>query len=262
MAIVPVSNGLLAGLSTDAKTAYPAGYRFIETDTGDQHVSDGTYWWLSTLGILSDKRIGFTPTGNSNTVGMGMLSVMTGASNPGSITIGLDNTHGRYTNFPTGAASTNKSGIRVAAGIGQREFNIRTKIRFQLVDTTLMRLYCGLMGIAEPTGDDPFGSGTVGIVCGITSGATNFEIMRNDTTGATVITSTGVAVDASPHIIKIVADEANSRFSWSFDNSAYTHYTTDIPAATNSLAFMAQAETNTSAAKTFKLYNGFIQADR
>jgi len=44
MTVSYAGNGLYVGLSTDTKPTAPVGYLFRETDVGDVHVSDGTFW--------------------------------------------------------------------------------------------------------------------------------------------------------------------------------------------------------------------------
>ena len=102
------------------------------------------------------------------------------------------------------------------------------RIRFKLASTTLQRNWFGMATNAEPTGDDAF-NGTYAFVIGTISGSPNFQIMRNDASSGTVLADTGIAVDTNIHEVRLVGDEANTRFSWSLDGSAYTHYTTDVP---------------------------------
>ena len=101
MAIVYTSDGVYVGLSTDTKPVSPAGYRFFETNTGDWQVSDGTYWWISSLGALSNRRWGFIPVSTGLTVGVGMLTAVVSATGTGGVTSVLtDTTNGRYINYP------------------------------------------------------------------------------------------------------------------------------------------------------------------
>jgi hypothetical protein len=260
-------NGLWTGLSTDTKPVSPAGYRYFETDTGDTLFSDGTYWWLTGMpSAYSQRKVGYFPMGSSGTVGTGILSTLTGATGAGSQNFGItDTTNGRFLTAITGTTTGNKGGLRV--NIGQltiRNWNPRIRIRFKCVTTTLQRLCLGLTTNAEPAGDDPFAVSTyVGVALGCKSGDTNFQILHDDTAaGTTIFDDTGVAIDTEVHTVSIVADEDNSRFSWSLDGSVYTHITTNIP-TTQNLTVVLQNETNESGvAKSFQLFNVFVQSDK
>ena len=74
--------------------------------------------------------------------------------------------------------------------------------------------------------------------------------------------STGVAVDTAVHEIRIVADEANTRFAWKLDAGSYNFLTANIPAATTALAYQGQGETNEALAKTWHLYDAYLQSDK
>jgi hypothetical protein len=142
------------------------------------------------------------------------------------------------------------------------------QVRFKLVTTTLMRLYLGFIGGSpnEPTGDDPLaGTGVPGVMVGFRSGDTTFQIMNNDTAGATIVTDTSVPVDTAVHTVSVVADEtaASNKFAVRVDSGSYTTISANIPTATNLLAPLWICETNEAGvAKNFQLYGCFMQTDK
>lgn len=269
MTIIYAGNGLYTGLSSDTKSSTaPVGYRFYETDTGDSFISDGKYWWIASIpSPFSQKKVGYLPYGASGTAGFGLLNSMTAATNPGSQTFANDTTNGRYLTCISGTSTGNKGGLRVNSAILLRQWNPRMRIRFQLVSTTLMRVYIGFIGggPTEPAGDDPYGAGASGLTFGCISGATNFQLLHNDSSGATVVDDTGVAIDTALHTLSIVADEAaaSNKFAYKLDSGSYVNVTADIPSSVNSLTMCYQNETNESGvAKSFRVFNAFLQVDK
>ena len=272
MTVTYAGNGLYVGLSSDTKPTAPSGYRFLETDIGDMLISDGTYWWLNgSPSPFSTRRFGYFSMSASATVGAGMLGAFSTATGAGSQNFALtDSANGRFITGITGTTTGNKGGWRIASILSARRWNIRMRFRFKLVSTTLQRAYLGFFGTSnpptEPTGDDPFnGANLQGFCFGCISGATNFEIISNDNADATVVTSTGTALDTNVHTVSLVGDEDNSRFSWKLDSGSYNHISTaaSIPTSAGSLSVCFQNETNESGvAKSFQLYNAFVQSDK
>jgi hypothetical protein len=261
-------NGLRTGLSTDTKPTLGAGFRFYETDTGDTLTSDGTYWWLTAWpGVMSPRRFGSVPTSGNTTIGNGMIGTVSPATGHASNTNTFSDPNGRYNTVTSGAVSGDRGGYRYNSNLMMRINSPRMRFRFQLpasTDYTLARLYIGMAVNQEMTGDDPLNAAN-GVLVGFISGGANFQVMRNDGTGATVladVAASAQALDTAIHNVYIVADEANSRFSVRWDNNAYVHFTTDIPGSTNALTLIYQNETNTAAAKVFRYYNGIIQTER
>lgn len=257
-------------LSSDTKTSKPAGWRLLETDTGDIFISDGTYWWLQHLGPWSPRKIGNFGLGPNFTSSVGPFANMSAATSPGTQSNTNDTTNGRYQVCVTGAVSGNRGGYRQANPTYIRQWNPRLWYKFKLVSQTVDRLFLGHMGgnptnPPEPAGDDTLNAGN-GFLFGMSTtssvSASHWLILHNDGTGATVVEDTGITFDANVHTIKLVADESNTRFSWSLDGGAYTHVTTDIPAATTNMAPVFEIETAEAVGKSFNLYNGFCQQDK
>jgi hypothetical protein len=266
MTVFDLGNGLWIGLSSDTKPSIATGSRFYETDTGDNFITDGTFWWLAGYpSPLSNRKTGSYPSGTSALVGTGLLSQVIASTGAGSQLIGFDATNGKSFNALSGAVSGNKGGLRVNSSYFIRQFNPRIRMRFKMGTTANENAYFGFVGgsPAELATADPFGAGVPGVVFGINTGnATNFVVMHNDTAGATVIDDTGTAFDTTTvHTVNLVADNANTRFAWNLDGGTYHFITTDIPSAINSLAPIMSVETEEAVAKSFFIYNWIVQSD-
>jgi hypothetical protein len=264
MAVTYLTDGQYIGLSTDTKpVAAPAGYYFKETDTGDTHISDGTYWWLTNYpGPLSRKRVGYIPMGASVTGGVGMFVNFT--SSTGAPTFDQsDVTNGRFMLCQTGATSGNKAGSRmVSAALTTKDWNPRMRFTFLVTNNTDHRFWIGFTNqTTELTGEDPL-SGLAGVMFGAVAADTNWKILHNDATGATVSDDTGIARGTSIHTVNLVSDHANSRWSWSYDGGAYTHITTEIPLTGVNCTVHMMNETATAAAKVMRIYNLSVQSDK
>src|SRR6476469_5733127 len=250
-------NGLYVGASTDTKPTVPAGYRAYETDTFDEFVSDGTFWWLRDVpGRFSDRRNGWYPSGAGANTGVGLFGSVSSGTGASGQNFSVDTTNNyRYVLGQTGTTQGNKGGFRMNTTVALRKWNPKLFCRFQLNDATNMRLYIGLMGVSEPIGDSTFDAGVVGFLIGFRSTDTLYQVINNDATGSTVVAnattdgSTTITMDTTSQIkVWIVADEANSKFWYKINNGAYQGVTADIPSSTNSLTWMCQCEKSDAAA--------------
>lgn len=271
MAILYFAGNVISGLSTDTKpTNVPVGAQFLETDTQDLLSYDGTFWWLNRVGAFTKRKWGALGFFVNTTPHLGLLGTLTAATNPGTQNVANDTTHGRHLNCISGTATGNRGGMRANASLTISNTDPKLRIRGRFVDTSNSRAYWGLMSNNEPTGDDPLGAGSCGIIFGYTASGTgsggNFYWMRNDTTGATEYTDTTVAKHTNMFEIKIAVSEAGTKFSVSYNNGAYTSYTATeghIPSTTNILTVVFQNETNDSGvAKAFQIHNAFIQTEK
>lgn len=269
MTVVYKGDGVYTGLSSDTKpSAAFTGNTFEETDTRDVLVFDGTYWWIKTLGPFSIRKIGYFSSGSNISAGVGLFSNPQGATGAGTQVQAIDSTNGRYQQMATGATIGNKGGYRInAVFLFQRSWNPRMRFRFRLESVSNVRYYFGFFGgagLTELSGDSPLDNRdgfTFGIIP--STSTANYSIASNNAAATTTVTDTGIANDTtSLHTIALVADNTNSRFSYSYDGGAYTHVTTNIPAATTQLSWAFSAETSDAVGKVFRLYNGFMQSDK
>lgn len=272
MTAVNAGNGLWMGLSTDTKPAVAAGSRFFETDTGDELISDGTYWWL--MGYpspFSTRRIGILSTGPSLANGqIGMcsgLAAATGAGGTNNTIQFSDNTNGRYFLGISGTTVGNRGGARQGSIVTTWGMNPKIRFKFKLVTNTNQNFWLGFIGggPTEPSGVGVLSAGSPGIMFGVNSGlATDWAIMSNGTSGSAVVTDTGIPFDTNIHTVNLVGDSANTRFAWNLDGGAYSFVTTtaSLPTTTNGLGFVAEIETEETVAKSFQLYQMSIQTEK
>jgi hypothetical protein len=195
----------------------------------------------------------------ATTAGEGLLSQNVSAVAGHTATQVKNTTVGQGRNYATTTTITTNAGWKLNSTITIRGLNPYYRAFFRLGSSTLMRFYMGFhtSGV-DLTGDDPLNA-QAGVMLGCRSGDTNAFILHNDTSGATVFEDTGVTVASlgtGLHKIEIRADDANTKFLWSLDNSAFvsTNLTTNIPAQTTSLCIQNEVQTNESGvAKNFDL---------
>lgn len=269
MAISTLADGVLIGLSSDTKSSMPVGYEFRETDTGDKLISDGTYWWVKSIGPFSSRKIGYLTWGNNISGGIGHFANLTAQTGVGTQSQAIDTTNGRYQNCVSGATSGNRGGYRNAAStLFQRSFNPKLRFRFKIAQSTNARFYFGFEGptIPELTGDSPLDN-LSGFIFGVmpTTSTTNWSVCYNNGATTSTLVNTGIAFDTTNiHTLSLVADDTNTRFSWSLDGGVYTHVVTPavIPASTTALSFTFSCETATTAISNFSLFSAFAQQDK
>lgn len=182
------------------------------------------------------------------------LAVVTGGPAVAFGTIAYADRGRPYRWTQTGGVIGNKSGMKIGAVQTYRGWNPRLKCRFRLANNadSIFKFGFNSLGGDYTAGDDPFNA-VHGIAFGKITTATNanWVMMSNDGTGATVITNVGaafsaVAADNNIHTIEILADDANNRWRFSFDEGAYQDLT-DAPTQQQVLGFCFQLEaTNTT----------------
>jgi len=129
-------------------------------------------------------------------------------------------------------------------GIIQTAFNCMSRsldpdftIKFKINATSLRRFWVGWFASTPMASDAP----TIdhfGLRLSTSAGSTNFVLSHAD--GATQAETSIQATDTSIHTIRLVADNANSRWGFSFDGASITWITTNIPAAADALGFVCQ----------------------
>lgn len=162
----------------------------------------------------------------------------------------------------TAAASGSKSGMKTSTAQTYRGWNPRLKCRFRLNanSVSLFKFGFNSTGGDFTTGDDPFNA-TYGIAFGKITNATNsnWVMMSNDGTGATVLTNVGasfaaVAADNNIHTIEIIGDDANSKWKFSFDEGAYQDISSDVPTQQQVLGFCFQLESTDTSNPSFDIW--------
>lgn len=273
----------MSGLSSDTKpTTVPTNAVFFETDTGKSYQFTGGIWVI--IGQCWDKDLTETITNKtidfsqntiigapgrpetrkwsamyfvSATATTGFIPALTSATGQGSASGSVDATYGRKIQFTTGTTSGNNAGSQNSSGITCRAMNPHIKLKFSLGQTdNLFRFYFGWKDttVTDPSGDDPLNAKSGFMVGVVTTNNTYFVVMSNDGSGATTITPTTKTLDTAIHTLEIIADEANSRWGYAFDEEAYTYITSNIPAASTNLGIGFECQTATTAAKNFQAY--------
>lgn len=199
--------------------------------------------------------------GGSSTTGQGVFAAA--VSSIGTPLRVLDDT-GNYLNWTSGALIDDDAGIR---GTGSQAVHSRRSLRplftvkFRLNTITAVRMFIGFQAASGSfrTSDDPFNA-LEGFCIGMRSTDSAFQVIRNDATGATVFSTTGVTIDTNPHTIRLEVDSANTGFSWAMDGGALSSViTTDIPASTTALYPLVQIETSEAATKNFDVYYYWLE---
>jgi len=119
----------------------------------------------------------------------------------------------------------------------RREHNFDITVKFRVPATADRRFWTGFF-TADPASDDNPTAEHIGLRLSTSASNVNFVISHAD--GATQAETQLAVADTAIHTIRIVSDEANSKFQYSFDGVALTDITTNIPSATTDLDIYSQ----------------------
>lgn len=298
MTVVQVGNDLLSGLAADTKptTGYPAGIRFVETDTAAMYSWNGTSWILavtpSSTTTLTNKTISartntlryVNPMPNCGRWGRLTLPTFGEGLLGGSTSAGLNlgqiagtSTQAPIGQFQTTATSGTAGGWRQSAWAPfHTARNTYFRFKFNLnQDATNSGFWCGLATTAPyfvVTGE-PLPS-LSGIIFGFNQGATNFDIRQNNATATSYsnLTSTAsfpvnaisTAVSAgitNLQIVEIWTTDNGAHFQYSLNGAApFTLATTQLPANTTLMGASA-AMTNTTTTNCFWRQEYFFETE-
>lgn len=262
MTVGYVGNGILIGLSTDTKpTTYANGTRFIETDTGAVYQYMLSVWTLTSYGhILVKKRANWWGTVHAAADGgwTGAITAITvGTGATGGVNLAADGTKTRYT---TGATINSLTGARISATLTiRRDLNPWTTWKLAPVTNVLTRrIFFGYTSStsAPVSAADPLAnlSGVGFFYDSAVDG--NWHIMQNDgsaSSDSTTIANVAAAA-AAVHTFGLRANNASTRFEYSYDGGAWTTINTKIPAATTSLGWTWYQENLAASALFFDIY--------
>lgn len=183
------------------------------------------------------------------------------------------NTGGKViTEFITGNVNDDQAGFsgQSSNAVGfylRRDQNFRIKCKMQLPDITTIRWTIGVTAQTDLTPNveynTAFPTATPAFIFYWSSTVTtNIAVIRNDASGSAVVVDSGVSMPVNtPRTLEIRAEEASSRIGWSINGSAFTYYTTDIPAATVGLNYFFKCETKTNGTKNLGLYYAYLVQD-
>jgi hypothetical protein len=260
------------GTNIQAATKQGGGQEAFATDTsaglykGTDVILDpsGTVWQTKMASLTWYGKWGtfypLTSTLANNTTGL-----WNGATAVGTLAIAsLDTSEGLSATFTTAASGGSQGGINRALLYTTRQFNPSFKLRWKIDEAGAnIRFYAGFTGSTSVIGNsnDPLNA-LAGFGIAINTLQTNYQIYRNDTSGATQLTDTGVAKDTSYHTIELWADDNASKFWWSLDDSTPASATTEIPAQTTSLSCQFLCTAVNADAKVMNVTKSVITSDK
>jgi len=200
---------------------------------------------------------------HSGTNKFGALTLGGGAGSNAVYTI--NSTDGAYVAYSTGTGSGIQSGLRNAVNCVYRLWNPRLKFRFRLNTLTTVKCYLGFRTTGtSPTSDDP-DNGNNDVMFGFSStvNATNWITWTNNASGATETTDTTIAANTSIHTMEIIADDANTKFTYSLDGAAAVDFISTIPASTAPLGVnLSVANTVAASNNVLDLFYVEMESDK
>jgi len=152
----------------------------------------------------------------------------------------------------TGATANNDGGV-FSVGFTRRNMNPDVTIKFQVNSLTLRRVWIGWVNSDHMPSDTDGTIGKFAMRLSTAPAVTGFVIVHSSGTSDTVEAEI-LAADAAVHTIRLVADDANARFGYSFDGAAITWIGANIPAANGVLIFQMQIRTLEAVAKNMDVF--------
>lgn len=153
--------------------------------------------------------------------------------------------------IPTAAVLDADAGI-FSGAMMRRDFNPDFTVRFRVVSSAVRRVWIGWMEADHMATDSTAATHKFALRLSTAPAVTGYTIVHSD--GTTEVVEAQIqASDTLIHTIRLVADNANARFGYSFDGAAIVWITTNIPAATDNLIFQCQIRTLEAVAKTLEL---------
>ena len=191
------------------------------------------------LGVGSDSSAGT----NTDLLNYG-FPPMTAEGTLSQVTFDVD---GSRRNYATAATLDTDAGIFTTAAMMRRDFNPDFTIRFRVPTTVTRRVWIGFTELDHMATDSTATTHKFMLRLSTSPAVTGFTIVHSDGTTETVEAQIQ-ASDTLIHTIRLVADDANARWGYSFDGAAIVWITTNIPAATANLLFQIQIRTLAAAA--------------
>jgi len=175
------------------------------------------------------RQVSVFPTENNN-IGL----IMVGAGNftdEGDILEFLD-VDGYYLEFRVTVDMGAGDGGFFCTDSVRRDLNFDITMKFRVPATLDRRFWAGFF-TADPSNDDNPIEEHIALRLSTSASNVNFVISHAD--GVTQAETQLAIADTAIHTIRIVADEANSKFQYSFDGAVLADLTTNIPASTTDL---------------------------
>lgn len=145
---------------------------------------------------------------------------------------------GFYITFAaTGGMGAEPGGIFITDSV-RRDLNFNIETKFRLNDLVNADFILGFFEL-DPIANGFDNNEHIALIRDADGANTNFLLSHCDGIGAATQTQIAVA-DTNIHTFLTIADDANSKFQTSFDGSALTDVTTNIPASTTNLILFGE----------------------
>lgn len=165
------------------------------------------------------------------------------------------------TEFTTSTTINTTAGFQGITVATSRNQNFRFKCQFSVDVLTNKRFCIGFATSIATSNDAYLATGVAGFIFRYSSTTdTTIKLLRNTNSGTATTVDTGVTLAANtPVTVEIIADEPNTRMGWSINGSAFTYYTTAIPAATTALNYFHIVETKTAGTSVkLRIYYSYL----
>ena len=177
----------------------------------------------------------------------------------GTATPYIDSTNGHQGVSFAMTSSADNVGIQTDDPITIRKLDPDLTVCFQLNeggDNTGSRLWIGFADnlSAGAFDDSSFLDNDSGFCLSKNSTETTFKITRNDGDATQDSTASILTTDSGVHTIRLVAEEASTRFGYSLDGAALTYFTTEIPASTTNLGVIINSSQSDSSSRNFRIF--------
>jgi len=179
---------------------------------------------------FSDKRqVSVYPTDDDN---LGIIMLGEGNFSLDGDDVGFFDTDGYYIEFRVTTDMGAGDGGFFIINCLRREHNFDITIKFRVPATADRRFWTGFFTDDPDNDDNPIAEH---IALRLSTGASNVNFVISHADGVTQAETQLAVADTAIHTIRIVADEANSKFQYSFDGAPLADLTTNIPASTTDL---------------------------
>lgn len=160
---------------------------------------------------------------------------------------------GERTNYATAATLDADAGFPGPFTQVMLNMNPDITVKFKVVSTAVRRFWCGFFEADHMASDATAATHKFALRLSTSPAVTGFTIVHSDGTTETVEAQIA-ASDALVHTIRLIGDNANSRWGYSFDNAAVVWITTNIPTASQLMGFQCELRTLEAVAKNFNFW--------
>lgn len=157
---------------------------------------------------------------------------------------------GQRKSLVTAASIDADAGIQGIFTQTRRDLNPDVTIKFKVTTTVTRRVWIGWVESDHMAQDTSAAIHKFALRLSTTAANVNFCIVNSDGTTET-ITQIATA-DAGVHTIRLVADEVNARWGYSFDGAAVTWVTANVPTAAQLMGLQVQIRTTVASAATLE----------